>query len=259
VIGLRSLLPHQAPGAAFGKLVWYEFVLTRRTPNRAALGLGIPLLLLVVLGSIPKLGRPEAALGGLSFIEVYIPTLLVFVITVMAIMGMPLTLATYREQGILRRMSTTPIPPAWLLGAQLVVNLTIAVVGLSVLVIVAMARFGMEAPKSSPGFVLAILLTLVALFAIGLLVAALANGAQTAQTFGGIVGVPLLFFAGLWVPIAVLPVQIRDVSAWTPLGAAVRAIQDAIQTGFPPAGSLLTLVAYAVVAGVLAVRFFRWE
>jgi ABC-2 type transport system permease protein len=162
-------------------------------------------------------------------------------------------LATYREQGILRRLSTTPVPPAWLLGAQLVVNLTVALVGILVLVVVAMARFGMGVPKSVPGFILAILLTMVAIFAIGLLVAALADGAQAAQTLGGIVGVPILFFAGLWVPIAALPGQIRDVSTRTPLGAAVKAIQDAMQTGFPPAGQLLILVGYAIVAGFLAV------
>ncbi len=259
MIGLQSLLPPQAPRAAFRKLVRYEFVLTRRTPNRATLGLGIPLILLVILGSIPKLQQPEAALGGLSFIEVYIPTLIGFIITVTGILGLPLPLATYREQGILRRLSTTPVPPAWLLGAQLVVNLTIAVVGMLVLLVVAMARFGMAVPKSSPGFILAILLTMVAIFAIGLLVAALADGAQAAQTLSGIAAVPLLFFAGLWVPLAALPVQIRDISTWTPLGAAVKAIQDAMQTGFPPAGQLLILLAYAIVAGFLAVRFFRWE
>lgn len=259
MIALRSLLPPQAPRAAFRKLVRCEFVLTRRTPNRATLGLGIPLILLVILGSIPKLQQPEAALGGLSFIEIYIPTLIGFIITVTGILGLPLPLATYREQGILRRLSTTPVPPAWLLGAQLVVNLTIALVGMLLLVGVAMVRFGMAVPKSSPGFILAILLTMVAIFAIGLLVAALADGAQAAQTLGGIAAVPLLFFAGLWVPIAALPVQIRDISTWTPLGAAVKAIQDAMQTGFPPAGQLLILLAYAIVAGFLAVRFFRWE
>jgi ABC-2 type transport system permease protein len=259
MIALRSLLPPQAPRAAFRKLVRYEFVLTRRTLSRGLIGLGIPLVLLVVLGSIPKLTQPDPALGGLSFIEVYIPTLIGFDIAFIGIMSLPGPLATYREQGILRRLSTTPIPPAWLLGAQLVVNLTIAVVGILVLVVVAMVRFGMAVPKSSPGFILAILLTMVAIFAIGLLVAALVNGASAAQTFGGLVFAPLMFFAGLWVPIAALPVQIRDISTWTPLGAAAKAIQDAMQTGFPPVSSLLVLAAYAVVFGWLAARFFRWE
>ncbi|HZS94325.1 MAG TPA: ABC transporter permease [Chloroflexota bacterium] len=259
MIALQSLLPPQAPRAAFRKLVLDEFVLTRRTPNRGLLGLGLPLLLLIVLGSIPKLSQPETALGGLSFIEVYIPTLIGFVITATGFLGLPLPLATYREQGILRRLSTTPVPPAWLLGAQLVVNLAIAVVGIVVLVGVAMAAFGMAVPKSSLGFILAILLTMVAIFAIGLLIAAVANGASVAQSLGGIVFAPLMFFAGLWVPMAVLPVQIRDISTWTPLGAATEAIQDAMQTGFPSAGQLLILAAYAIVAGALAVRFFRWE
>jgi hypothetical protein len=44
-----------------------------------------------------------------------------------------------------------------------------------------------------------------------------------------------------------------------PLGAAVEAIQDSMQTGFPPARPLLVLVAYAVVFAVAARRFFRWE
>jgi ABC-2 type transport system permease protein len=217
------------------------------------------LLLLVVLGSIPKLTQPDRALGGLSFLAVYIPTLIVFVIAATGFLGLPMPLATYREQGILRRLSTTPVPPAWLLGAQLVVNLAIAVVGTFVLTVVATAKFGMAVPKSLPGFILAILLTMVAIFAVGLLIAAVANGASAAQALGGIVFAPLMFFAGLWVPMAVLPVQVRDISTWTPLGAPTVAMQDAMQTGFPPAGQLLILAAYAVGAGALAVRFFRWE
>jgi hypothetical protein len=31
-----------------------------------------------------------------------------------------------------------------------------------------------------------------------------------------------------------------------------------MQGSFPPATSLLVLVAYAVIFGLLAVRFFRW-
>ena len=45
----------------------------------------------------------------------------------------------------------------------------------------------------------------------------------------------------------------------TPLGAAVEALQRAMQSGFPPASSLLVLAAYTVIFGALAVRFFKWE
>ncbi|MGD0255466.1 MAG: hypothetical protein ABSB99_07935 [Acidimicrobiales bacterium] len=70
---------------------------------------------------------------------------------------------------------------------------------------------------------------------------------------------PLMFFAGLWVPREEMPSALRDVSNLTPLGASVEAIQRAMQSAFPSATPLRVLVAYAVLFGGLAVRFFRWE
>jgi len=68
-----------------------------------------------------------------------------------------------------------------------------------------------------------------------------------------------MFFAGLWLPRALMPAVLQDISNYTPLGAVVEAIQDSMQTGFPPAAPLLVLAAYALVFGFLARRFFRWE
>jgi ABC-type uncharacterized transport system ATPase subunit len=70
---------------------------------------------------------------------------------------------------------------------------------------------------------------------------------------------PLLFFAGLWLPRAFMPAVPLDISNYTPLGAAVQAIQDSVQTGFPPAAPLLVLAGYTLVFAFLARRFFRWE
>jgi ABC-2 type transport system permease protein len=50
-----------------------------------------------------------------------------------------------------------------------------------------------------------------------------------------------------------------DISNYTPLGAAVEAIQDSMLQGFPPVAPLLVLAAYAAAFGFLARRFFRWE
>ncbi len=70
---------------------------------------------------------------------------------------------------------------------------------------------------------------------------------------------PLMFFAGLWLPRALMPSVLQDISNFTPLGAAVQAIQDAMVQGFPPLAPLLVLVGYGAVFGFLARRFFRWE
>jgi len=52
---------------------------------------------------------------------------------------------------------------------------------------------------------------------------------------------------------------LRDIGDWTPLGAAVQALQNSMGGAFPSAQSLLVMAGYAVIFGFLAVRYFRWE
>jgi len=70
---------------------------------------------------------------------------------------------------------------------------------------------------------------------------------------------PSLFFAGLWVPREVMAPALRDIGDWTPLGAAVQALQNSMGGAFPSAQSLLVMAGYTVIFGFLAVRYFRWE
>ena len=76
---------------------------------------------------------------------------------------------------------------------------------------------------------------------------------------GRLVLFPTMFFAGLWLPRPLMPKVLLDISNYTPLGAAVEAIQDSILRGFPPVGPLLVLAGYAVALAYLAGRLFRWE
>ena len=70
---------------------------------------------------------------------------------------------------------------------------------------------------------------------------------------------PLMFFAGLWKPLATMPAALRRVSEDTPLGAAVAALQHTMSGQWPSASGLALLAGYAVVFGAVAWRFFRWE
>jgi ABC-2 type transport system permease protein len=63
----------------------------------------------------------------------------------------------------------------------------------------------------------------------------------------------------MWIAQERMTPVLRQISQWSPLGASVHALQDAMQGTFPSAQSLLVLAGWAVLFGVLAVRFFRWE
>lgn len=61
------------------------------------------------------------------------------------------------------------------------------------------------------------------------------------------------------IPQAQMTPVLRYICGWTPLGAAVQALQRSLLVGFPSAKSLLVMVAYAAIFGYLADRHFRWE
>ena len=252
--------PASPPRAAFGKLLACEARLALREPIGLVVGLAIPVLLLVVFGAISiAQHKAEPQLGGLTIIAVYIPILIAFCLGMLGLFSLPRALVTYRELGILRRLSTTPLPPSWVLAAQLVINFVLAAWTLIILVVAGGVAFGVAAPKSLAGFALAYLLSVAALFAMGLWVAAVARSATTANAMAGALFFPLVFFAGLWYPQQFMPAALRDVGQLTPLGGSVPALQSATQGHFPPAEPLLVMAAYAVVFALLAWRSFRWE
>jgi len=251
-----SLTPRQR--RAFGLLVASEIKIAIRRPIGLIVAIGIPLALLVIFGSIPATTRPDKALGGISFFNLYVPSLLMFVLIAVGLTTLPQQLSTYRQQGVLRRMSTTPVPPSWLLAAQGVVNLCVAV-SMVIIVVAEGIALGAPAPKNLAGFAVAVLLAIAGLFPIGLLIAAVARTGSSVGIIGRVVFFPLIFLAGLWWPRELMPGALQALSTASPLGATVQAIQASAQGQFPPAAPLLVLAAYAVVFGLLARRFFRWE
>jgi ABC-2 type transport system permease protein len=247
------------PRSAFTELLRTEWLLLLRQRKALITGLGLPVLLLVIFGSIPVFGKPQKVFDGLTYLDVYLPVLVAMSMNNLGLFGLPVLLAGYRESGILRRLSTTPLPPSWVLGAQLIINFCVAAASILIVVVLGVTALSMHPPQNPGAFILSSLLTVAALFSLGLWIAAIARTSKAASWISGYFFYPLVFFAGLWIPQPVMPAALRHISYYTPLGASVQALWSAVQGPFPPASSLLVMAAYAAVFGVLAVRSFKWE
>ena len=250
--------PPQQRRGGFPTLLVTEWRLLRREPMILFWALIFPVGLLVVLGSSTS-SKPKSELGGLPFIVVYTPVLMTFTLTLLALSAMPATLASYRDKGYLKRLSTTPVGASRLLAAQLA--LVFGLAGSVVVLIMLVAHFAYKVPLPSEagGFVLSILLTMSAMASLGLLVASLATSQRVAGAVGGILFFPLMFFAGLWVPQQQMGHVLRTISQYTPLGAAVPSIINSDYGHWPGTTHLIVLAAYTVVLLRIAVRFFRWD
>jgi ABC-2 type transport system permease protein len=248
-----------ARSSALIKLSLTELRLLSRERVRMVLPVAIPLLLIIILGNIGSLRQPRAIYGGESFIDLYTTIMVVMGLALLALTNMPMMLADYRERGVLRRLQTTPIGPVRVLAAQLIADLTVAVVMVVLILAVARIGFAVPLPRQAGGFVLAALLAAAALLGAGLLVAAVAPTGRVARGIGALLFYPMMFFAGLWLPIPNMPAALQHISHATPLRAAVPALTAAAGGSMPTALQLLTLAAWAVALGLAAARFFRWE
>jgi hypothetical protein len=85
-------------------------------------------ILLVIFGFISRNVPGNVSGSGLTVIDLYIPTIMVISFVGIAI-SLPNTLVRDREIGWLRRISTTPVHPSRLLGAQLILDLVLAAAG----------------------------------------------------------------------------------------------------------------------------------
>jgi ABC-2 type transport system permease protein len=245
--------------SALRRLTITEFKLFLRERVGPVWVLAFPLVLLVIFGAIPAFRKPSASLGGYTPLDVYVPILIAFALALSAIVAMPMVLAGYRERGVLRRMETTPAGPARVLTAHLIINLVVAAVSATEVVVVARLAYGVSLPRQLAGFVLGLLFTVAALQALGLLVAAIAPTGRAAQVIGMMLFYPMLFLSGLWWPIPEMPPVLQHVAEATPLGAAWQAMNAASAGHWPPALPLLTLAGYAVVLSLAAAKLFRWE
>jgi ABC-2 type transport system permease protein len=245
--------------SALTKLTVVESKLFLRDRVAAPVTLVLPLLLVIAFGLIPGIRDPDPDLGGQAPIELVAAIGVAIALAMLGLSVLPTVLATYRERGILRRLGATPVHPASLLGAQLVVSMAAAVVSIALLIGVGSLAVGLPLPRQPAGFALAFLLGLAALFTVGLLVAALAPTTRAATGIGMSLFFPSLFLAGVYVPREAMPPVLRHISDFTPLGAALQSFRDTWSGDLPRPLHLVTMAGYAVLAGVAAARFFRWE
>ncbi|MGX1477589.1 UNVERIFIED_CONTAM: ABC-2 type transport system permease protein [Streptomyces canus] len=236
-----------------------EVRLFRREPGALFWILLFPTLLLVILGSIPSFRHHEADLGGLRTIDVYVPVAVLLGLIVGGLQSMPQTLTGYRERGILRRMSTTPVRPTALLTAQMTVYGGAALASALLALLVGRFAFAVRLPEQLFGYLLALVLAVAAALALGAVISALSRTTKIAGAIGSAVFFPAMFCAGVWAPVQTMPDVLARIVGYTPFGAAAEALNRAAAGDWPGWTHLGVLVAWTVLLTVAASRWFRWE
>ena len=218
-----------------------------------------PTVLLTILGLVPSFREPDPELGGLRVIDLYVPVNVLVAMLMAGVQTLPPVLSGYRERGILRRMSTTPVRPLSLLTAQISLHFA-AVLG-SALLVVAAGRivFDVAPPGHPPGYLAALLLGALSALAMGAVVTAVSPTVKATMVVGSVVFFPMMFFTGVWIPVQTMPDLMRTIVEYSPFGAASQALHQAAGGAWPDVVHLGVIAAWAAVLIAAAVRWFRGE
>ena len=243
----------------FAKLTVVETRLFLRE-KLALLGVfAVPVGLVIGFGLIPGFSKAQKTLSGQIGTE-YIAALGIAIMLIsLGLQGIPMVVAQYRERGMLRRLGVTPVRPLTLLIAKLAVYAAAAALSAAFIVIVARLAFGVPLPARAAWFALSFLLGMSALFALGMLVSAVAPTARGAMGIAMALFFPNMFLAGIYVPTEQLSPTLRQIGNLTPLGSAFHALRDSWQGTDPRLEYLGIMAAWAVGATVLAARYFKWD
>jgi len=230
-----------------------EVVLTLRRSESVLVTLIIPLALLVFFASarlLPAEGRT---------IQFLLPGTLALAVISTGLVSLGIATAYERYYGVLKRLGVTPFPRGGLVASKLLAVLTLEAAQVALLVVTAALGYGWR-PHGSPGLaLLALLFGTLAFAGLGL---AMAGTLRAEATLGGANGLFLFFLllGGLYVPLDHLPGLLIPVAKLLPAAALADVLRSVLETGpkVPPM-SAMVLLAWAIIAPVVAARTFKWD
>jgi len=239
------------------KMTWMEIKLFLREPMGAIFTLAFPLLVLFVFGSI--FGNDPFPGADVGSVDVSTPGYVALIIGTTALMSIPVSLATYREKGILRRFRASPVAPALILGAQALVYSLMTSFGVTLLIVAARVFFHLRLPDAPLALLPAFLLAMVSFSSVGTVLASVMPTPRSAQAVGSALFFPMMFLSGAAFPRDLMPDGVRTVSDVLPLTPITTLVSDLWFGGTWNTTSLLVLGGLLVVGLVASVLTFRWE
>jgi ABC-2 type transport system permease protein len=200
---------------------------------------------------------------SLKPIQYLTPGLLSWAVATGATFGAALTLVTWRQRKVLRRLRLSPVNTSSVLGARIGVSIGVALVQAAIFVGVAsLPAFGL---KLSNEWWMAIPLLVsgtLAFLSIGMLAGSFPKTPEAASAVANLVVLPMAFLSGAFFPLQNAPGWLNAVSEALPMRHLVDGMVDVMVRGNSPASVLPqigVLLAFTVVVGGIALALFRWE
>jgi ABC-2 type transport system permease protein len=253
----RSSLP------LWWRMFRYQNKIFLRNPFSAFFSLAFPLMFLLLFGSLFG-GEVADEATGVRAAQFLTPSILVFAVVSTTYTNLATAVAISRDEGILKRVRGTPMPPVGYLAARIASAVWFALIAGLIQVLAGVLLFDVRIVwRLLPAALVTFVLAMACFCALGLAVAAVTPNGEAAPAVANFTALPILFISDVFFPLDNAPTWLQVLGSVFP----VKHFALALQADFDPFnegsgfywGRLAVIAAWLVVGVVLAVWKFRWE
>ncbi|MGN0245573.1 MAG: ABC transporter permease [Lachnospiraceae bacterium] len=242
----------------FLKLYLIEQKLALRSGDMLLFGVAMPVGIMILINMIA--GSKQAG-EGFTYLDSSFASLIAVGICAAAFMGIPLTIAEYRDKKILKHFFTTPCSPMWILGSDLLCAGGTALLSAISVALVSVVFLGYKMQGNILAFMGSWLLTLLSMFSIGLLMASLCRTVKSVNAVTTLVYFPMLFLSGATIPYELFPSGLQKIANVLPLTQGIK-LMKAVSMGAEIENiwkTVVLLLIITLICTVISVKTFRWE
>jgi ABC-2 type transport system permease protein len=224
-------------------------------------------MFLLFFCAINRDGTVQLAPHGpqIGYTTFFAPGMLGMAVMAGTFVSLVITLTIMRDNGQLKRLRGTPLPPWAFFCGQTVSRLVLVVVEAVLVLGLGRLLFHVSLPPSATAwaaFALVVLLGTATFTAVGVAFTRLVANADSAPALANAAYLPLLFLSGAWFPIGGLPHWLSSLANAFPLAPLLDGMRQALIFGHGPGAvwsDLGKLLAWLAVGLVVSLRTFRWE
>jgi len=217
----------------------------------------LPMILFLLLG----FAYGEEEVQGVEGSDYLLTGTLGYGVVATAFAGLAILLVIRREEGILKRLRSTPLPAPTYVTALLTTTMIAFLFQAVCIIALGMVVFGASFPERLVSLVLALVLGAAAFAALGVGLTGLVRRAEGASAVVNAIYFPMLFLSGSFFERETFPGFLQAVADVLPLTYFIKLVFEVMLRGqeiWERGTDVAVLAAWGLAGTVLAVRRFRW-
>jgi ABC-2 type transport system permease protein len=195
-----------------------------------------------------------------KYVDFLIPGLIGFSILTSPMFSLVNISSEYKKTKLFKQLSLTPLTKMEWLTSKVLWYIVLTIAGFLLMVGVGISVFGAHVTLT-PWLIPFLVLGPMLFAALGMLVGTVTKNPETAGVIGNIVTFPMMFLAGTFFPISIMPTYLQTIAHVLPLFYVVEGLNNVMVYG-NIASALIDLAVVGVITAIifgLAVKLFKWR